>query len=255
MIYILVLFGSLFVICAILGGRVLFRHRTVRKFVRGIRQRIHLAEGRGAFIVDETSITRPVKSPRTTAVELQKVRSFLREAEKAVAQGKTQEAEYLLIRALTSNPDAHDVRAELGKLYLKTNREKKAEAMYRELIQYRDDVSFYANLGLACYRQKKFPDACLAYREALDRDPKNPERSAALGRACVAAGRYKEATPLFESATARLPRDVPLLHLLAECYLQMHCDQEAQEAYQRINKLEPYNQEVKEKLQQLSHSS
>ena len=124
--------------------------------------------------------------------------------------------------------------------------------MYKELLQQRDDVSFHSNLGLAFYRQSKFVDACHAYQEALNRDPQAPERSAALGRACIAAQRFEEAAPLLEKASVRLSRDTSLLHLLAECYLQLGYAEKAEETYRRINKLEPYDEEVKAKLLSLA---
>ena len=124
--------------------------------------------------------------------------------------------------------------------------------MYRELIGKRDDVTFHSNLGLAYYRQGKFVEACQAYQEALNLDPQTPERSAALARACIAAQRYDNAAPLLEKALARLSKDTELLHLLAECYVQMGDNAKAEEAYRRINKLEPYDEGVKQKISALA---
>ncbi|MEI8229642.1 MAG: tetratricopeptide repeat protein [Candidatus Peregrinibacteria bacterium] len=252
MIYVYVLFGSLLGILLILGSRVLLRHSAVRHFVRGIRQRTDLAEGRGSVILEETIVEKPRKSPRISAIELQQVRSLARDAEKAIAQNKTDEAERLFIQALTINSKAYEIQAQLAKLYLHTNRDHKAEAMYRELLQHSDDVSYHANLGLAYHRQGKYVDACHAYQEALNRDAKNPERSAALGRACIAAQRYPEAALLLEKAVARMSKDTTLMHLLAECYLQLGHKDKAEEVYRRINKLEPYDEAVKQKLSALS---
>jgi len=252
MTYVLVLLGSLFGICALLGGRLLLRNREVRRFVRSIRQRFDSAEERGAQLVEETKIIKSKKSPRTSAIELQQVRSLVRLAEKALAQNRIEEAERLFIQALTIQPLAFDVQAQLAKLYLTTERESKAEAMYKELLQHRDDVSFHSNLGLAYYRQTKYVDACHAYQEALNRDPQTPDRSAALGRACIAAQRFEEAAPLLEKASVRLSRDTSLLHLLAECYLQLGHTDKAEETYRRINKLEPYDEAVKAKLSELA---
>lgn len=252
MLYVLVLSGSLFGILLLFGIRVLLRNRAVRRFVRSIKQRFHSAEERGALMVEERVISRSRKSPRTSAIELQQVRSLIRQAEKAIAQEKIEEAERLFIQALTVQPQAYDVQAMLAKLYLTTARENKAEAMYRELLLSRDDVSFHSNLGLAYYRQAKYVDACHAYQEALNRDPQTPERSAALGRACIAAQRYEEAAPLLEKASQRLSRSTELLHLLAECYLQLANTEKAEETYRRINKIEPYDEEVKAKLLSLA---
>lgn len=252
MIYVFVLVGSFLGICVLLGIRLLLQQRMVRRFVRSLRQRLLSAEERGAKLVEETRTPKPLKNPRTSAIELQQVRSLLRSAEKALAQEKVEDAERFLIQALTIQPHAHDVRAELAKLYLTSTRESKAEAMYRELLQHRDDVSFHANLGLAYYRQEKYVEACHSYQEALNRDPKNPDRSAALGRACIAAQRFEEAAPLLEKASAFLSRDTSLLHLLAECYLQLNQKEKAEEAYRRINKLEPYDEDVKAKIQSIA---
>jgi len=251
-VYVLVLFGSLLGICLILGGRVVMRHHFVRRFVRSIRQRTDLAEERGAVILEETKFEKPRKNPRVSAIEMQQVRSLTRESEKSLAQMKYDEAERLFIQALTINPDAYDVQAQLAKLYLLTDRDHKAEAMYRQLLQHHDDISYHANLGLAYYRQGKYVDACFAYQEALNRDPKAPERCAALGRACIAAQRYEEAAPLLDKAVARLSRDTTLMHLLAECYLQLGHTDKAEEVYRRINKLEPYDESVKKKISALA---
>lgn len=252
MFYILVLTGSLAGIALLFSFRALLRNRAVRRFVRSVRQRFQSAEDRGAFFVEEKPAIRTRKSPRASAIELQQVRSLIRQAEKAIAQNKIEDAERLLIQALTVQPLAFDVQAMLAKLYLTTARENKAEAMYKELLQHRDEVSFHSNLGLAYYRQGKFVEACQAYQEALNRDPQTPERSAALGRACIAAKRFAEAAPLLEKATQRLSRDTELLHLLAECHVQLGQNDHAEEAYRRINKLEPYDEEVKAKLVSLA---
>ena len=254
MLYLLVLVGSLFGICVLFGARMLLRTRAVRRFVRGVKQRFDDVEGRGVVLVEETVLEKPRKSPRASAIELQQVRSLARMAEKALLQEKYEEAERLFIQALTIQPNALDIQAQLAKLYLTTDRETKAEALYRELIGKRDDVTFHSNLGLAYYRQGKFVEACQAYQEALNRDPQTPERSSALGRACIAAQRFEEAAPLLEKATQRLARDTELLSLLADCYLQLGMKDKAEDAYRRINKIEPYNEEVKSKLVSLAQA-
>lgn len=251
-LYVLVLAGSLLGIFVLFSARALLRNRAVRRFVRSIKQRFQFAEERGAVMIEEKRIEKPRKNPRTSAIEMQQVRSLVHMAEKAIGQEKTEEAERLFIQALTIQPHAYDVQAQLAKLYLTSGRENKAEAMYKELLTHRDDVSFHANLGLAYYKQGKFVEACQAYQEALNRDPQTPERSAALGRACIAAQRFAEAAPLLEKASARLARDTGLLHLLAECYLQVGATEKAEEAYRRINKIEPYDEEVKAKLLSLA---
>lgn len=254
MVYLLVfLFSALGIFC-LFSLRVLLRNRAVRRMVRSVKRRFASAEERGAALVEETVIERPRKNPRTSAIELQKVRKLLRAAEKELALQHNDQAEQIFIQALTIQPDDVEIQAELAKLYLTTSRPAKAEAIYRELLTRRNDVSFFSNLGLAYYMQEKYVDACIAYQEALNRDPQTPERSAALGKACIAARRFEDAAPLLEKAAARLTRDTSLLHMLAECYLQLNMKEQAETAYRRINKIEPYDEGVKQKITALANA-
>ncbi len=252
MVYLLVLLGSLIGLCVLLGVRLVLRYRSVRKFVRGIRSRAAHAAERGFQTAEETPLCRPRCTSRTTARQIQEVRVLMRSAERAQVQGRIDEVERLFIQALTVDPDAYEVQAELAKLYLVTGREPKAVALYRELLGNHDDVSYWSNLGLAYYRLEQYEEACRAYGEALSRDPTNPDRSSALGRACVAAGRLQEGAVLLEKASARLARDADLLRLLADCYMRLGQTESAEETYRRINRLQPYDEEVKSKLQALA---
>ena len=247
MVYILVLFGSFFGICVILGLRIMLKNRRIRWCVRGVFQRTHTAQQKG-LSMQETRVERPKKHPRASAIAMQKVRSFLREAEKANTRKNYHEAERLLIQAITLEPTSVEARAELARLYLITERCPKAEALYRELLHDAHDVTFHANLGLACYKQGKFEQSCDAYRTALQLDERNAERSAALGRACIAARRYTDAADLLERASERLARDVDLLQILAECYERLGDLESAKQTYMRIHRLKPYDETVKEKL-------
>jgi len=251
-IYLFVLIGSLIGLCALLGMRLTLRNRSVRKFVRGVKKRSDAAVERCGGFEEEVIISRPRKNSRTTMRETQEVSILMRSAEKAFALGKTEEVERLYIQALTVDPDAHQVQAELAKLYLVTDREAKAEALYKELLGTFDDASYHSNLGLAFYKQAKYPKAVAAYKRALDRDAANPERMFALGRAFIAAECFEDAAPLLEKASARLTRNMDLLHMLGECYLQLGHKDHAEDVYRRINKLQPYNEEVKQKLTTLA---
>ncbi|MBT5237128.1 tetratricopeptide repeat protein [Candidatus Peregrinibacteria bacterium] len=251
MIYILVLFGSFFAICAILGMRVGLKNRNIRKFVHGVKARTEKAKERG-LTMKETRIEKPVRGSRTSAVAMQKLRSLLREAEKTSARDDYAETERILIQALTVAPESHEARAELAKVYLLTGRDAKAEAVYIDLLQDRAEISFYANLGLACYRQKKYEQAYAAYKDAMNLDPKSPERGAALGRTCMALGRFSEAAELLEKASERLVRDTDLLFLIAKCYEALADLSSAEIAYKRIHTLQPYNELAREKLQGLA---
>lgn len=202
--------------------------------------------------MQETAMERPKIAPRKSAVKIQEMRSLLRSADKAEGQRKYDEAEKLYIQALTVVPGVVEVQARLARMYLQTDRAQKAINIYLQIIPEHEDISYYANLGLGYYTLGKYDEACQAYAEALQRDPANPERLAALGRAHVAAQRIGEAIPLLERAVARLSRDTALLQLLGECYEAVQDADNARLTYQKMNKLEPYNEAVKKKLAALA---
>ncbi len=254
MVYLLVFLVSSLGILLIFGARLLLRNRGARRLVRSLRKRFQSAEDRGARLVEETVIEKPRKNPRTSAIDLQKARKLLRSAERVLALQHYDQAEQLFIQTLTVQPDSIEARAQLAKLYLTTGRYAKAEALYKELLAMKEEISFFSNLGLAYYRQEKYVEACHAYQEALNRDPQTPERSAALGKACIAARRFSDAAPLLEKALVRLSRDTELMHMLAECYLQLNVKNQAEQMYRRIHKIEPYNEGVKQKLSALANA-
>lgn len=253
-VYVFVLIGSFVGICAVFSLHALLRQRIIRRFVRSVRKQFQSLQARSAHLLEETRTHKPLHLSRVSTVVFQQVRTLLRTAQRLQAHGREEEAERTLIQALTIQPKTVVVQEQLAKLYLLTNRDQKAEAMYRELLHHSDDPAHYAALGVAEYRQGKYRESCLSYQEAMKRDPKNPERFAALGRACVAAQCFTEAIPHLEKATLACSRNTELLHLLAECYLRTGEAEKSEEAYRRIHRVEPYNEEVKEKLLSLARA-
>jgi len=254
MIYVLVMILSGSGILAIILLRGVLRSRNARRIVRSVRAGFAAAEQRNAKWLPDTPLAKEQKSPRTRAIEMQEVRTLLRQAEKCLTKLDARGSERALIQALTIQPDAKDVKVHLAKVYLLCNKEQKAEALYRELLKEHEEPALFANLGLACYKQEKYVDACKAYQEALNSDPKDPERSLDLGRACIAAKRFDEAVPLLEKASAASPRDIDLLHLLARCYVQIGDEERAGETYRRINRLDPRDEEVKTRLKKMAQA-
>lgn len=252
MVYLFVMIVSASGIVAIVLLRAILRGRNARRIVHSVRAGFLAAERRNAKWLPDTPLSREQKSPRMRAIELQEVRTLLRLAEKSLAKLDAKGAERALIQALTIQPTAKDVKVQLAKVYLLCNKESKAEAFYHELLKEHKEPALHANLGLACYKQEKYAEACQAYQKALNLDPKNPNRSYDLGRACIAAHRFEEAAPLLEKASSASPRDIDLLHLLARCYVQIGDEERAGEKYRRINKLDPRDENVKAKLKEMS---
>lgn len=77
------------------------------------------------------------------------------------------------------------------------------------------NASNFEEFGDALWRQKRYPEAEKAYREAVRKDPKLRDARARLGYCLTALGRPAEALPLIESVIAE-KRDHDHEHLLWE---------------------------------------
>jgi tetratricopeptide (TPR) repeat protein len=256
LVYIFVLFGSFAGICILFGVRLLLRQQSIRRFVRNMKQRLRNVQERETSLNEEIQRQSQAKkkTKATPSADLQKLRSLARSVDKALARQNEEEAERLFIQALTIQPDAHDIRVQLAKFYLDTQRESKAIALYQELLTFREDTLFFANIGLAYSRLGQYEKSYEFYCEAYDRDQKDMNTAVALAQVCKTLFRYEEAAALLEKSCVVRSRDVDLLRLLAECYLQL-CDRtKAQDVYKRINRLIPYDEEVKEKLLTLARA-
>lgn len=247
MVYIIVLLGSCSIIGIYIVSQQYVRKRAVRSFVRGVTSRMEKAHERGEYIHNPIKEVRK-KSARTTAVAVQEVRTILKKIDHAMRQKDFPLVERLYIQALTVKPDAYDIQASLAKLYLQTGREHKAEALYREVVEYCQDPTYLANLGLTYYQLQKFDLAADAYAHALAKDTQSPERELDLARALFACGEYEKAVTHLEKASIRLWRDTELLSMLAEAYEQLQKRDLALDSYKKINRVQPYNQDVKEKI-------
>lgn len=233
MIYLLVLISSAAGIALLFLVRSVLRSRNARRIVHAVRRGLSSFHEKSVKHLPESTAPRKPRA-RASAIHRQQVRILLHDAERALGRQDAATAERALIRALTLEPKAVDVTVRLARLYLDTSRLPKAEALYRELLQERSDPSIFANLGLACYKQRKFSEAYEAYAEALRLSPKDPQRMADLGRAAMALQHFEEAAPLFEQALLLTPRDKELLHLLAQCYSHLQEFTKAEEVYRRI---------------------
>lgn len=251
MIYFAVMVFSGVGIFAIIALRGVLRSRNVRRIARSIKVGFSAVEKRNAKLLPDTPAIKERRNPRACAIELQKARTLMRQAERDIAKRDTGSAERALIQALTLLPDDIDIKTELARIYLETSREHKAEALYRDMVHSKEDPALYGNLGLACYKQEKYGPAAKAYSKALELDPNNPERAYDLGRAYIATHNFKEAVPLLHKAANALSRDLDLLHLLAQCYMQVRDLDLAEEIYRRINKLDPRDEEVKARIGEL----
>jgi predicted Zn-dependent protease len=103
------------------------------------------------------------------------------------------EAERLLIETRDQNPASAEVQHRLGLFMVlwsrRPDRLAMAEAAYREAIRLQPDMfGPYLQLGELLLQARRAPEAVPVLRQAVDRQPRNPEAQRLLGLAAAAAG-------------------------------------------------------------------
>ena len=96
-----------------------------------------------------------------------------------------------------------------------------------------DSAEAHASRGLALSHSKKYDDADVVFRRAVDIDPKLYDAYYFWGRNAFVQGRYEKAAELFESASRVRPEDYQAPALLAQVYRALGRESERAEARKR----------------------
>ncbi len=125
-----------------------------------------------------------------------------------------------------SGADLPEILNNLGVARARQGKAPAAQADLRratELDPDEDDYPF--NLGLLAFRANDFAAAAKSFREAVDREPDNPEDRALLIQSLEKAGNKTEADQEREAATEVLgPNAVPVVHVDAKSDTQPRLD-------------------------------
>jgi len=170
----------------------------------------------------------------------------MRQAEKATNKGNVGEAKKILIQAMALTKDDLPVALKLADLYMQTEDYKRAEALYRSLLE-RDPENplIYESIGRIKLKQKAYKEAIQAYVCAVELDEKDDQKFLALGKLYHLMMRYSVAAECFRRAAELKPREVEHLFLLADACVADDDYENALFSYERILTIQPYNQQAK----------
>ena len=116
-------------------------------------------------------------------------------------------AEPELRAAVSLKPLYPDARNALGKLYLDEGRMGEAEEQFRRSVEAEPNSTGYGNLGLIHWRQGIAKQAEQEWRQALELAPHDSSLLNNLGLACTKLQRYPEAVSFFRQAIELKPDD------------------------------------------------
>ncbi len=135
-------------------------------------------------------------------------------------EGRTEEAEPHLRKAVRLAPAFVVARNNLTKVYLKEGKLNEAIEHINELISHNEGTAeVYYNLAAALEIQKKYEDAIKYYAKSLELNPWDPDTNKRMGITLVAAGKANDAIRYSQRACELTGnRDVECLEALASAF-------------------------------------
>ncbi len=182
--------------------------------------------------------------------DLARYKDEMRRADMAIAKNQLSEAKKYLIQAMSLTDNEKPVALKLAKIYLDGGDMKRAETLYRKLLDDdTDNPEIYESLGMIMLKRKSYKEAIQAYVRAVELDDKDDQKFLALGKLYHLMMRYSVAAECFKRAAELKPREVNYLFLLADSCVSDDDYENALFTYERILTIEPYNERAKSSTQ------
>ncbi len=157
-----------------------------------------------------------------------------------------------LKKAAALEPANPIIYTEIGNLYLVLEKEQEAKKYFQMAL---DKKPYYAvaiiQLALILEKEEVLDEAIIKLEELIVKDPWNVEAHYQLGRLYYNAGRIEEAIGLFEAVAFWVPQHSNSLYSLGVAYTTKGQIQEAILVFEEVLRLNPGNQDVIQKLQEL----
>ena len=158
-------------------------------------------------------------------------------------------AQKTLIQVISLDENHRKANEMLAEIYLSQGQHKKAELIYKKLIDlYPFDPNYPSQMARTFFERRQFKSASQFYEKALQMDKGNPIRYISLGNLYTTKKHYREALDYYEKAHRLSVRDINLMFVIVETFLLNSDPISAREYLHKILDYEPYNQQAKSML-------
>lgn len=248
----LYLFIFAFLALAVLVTRrfLIMRHSDKAEFKKQVAEKVEeyrkteMEENTGRFKEEHR------KAQERSTLDHSRFKDEMRKAEMAIAKKSFSEAKKHLIQAMALTESEMPVALKLAQVYMDAGDYKRAETLYRKLLEEdSQNPDIYENIGRIMLKKKAYKEAIQAYCRSVELDDKDDQKFLALGRLYRLMMRYGVAAECFKKAAELKPREVTYLFLLAEACSADDDYENALFTYERILTIEPYNEKAKSATQ------
>lgn len=198
------------------------------------------SNGRVAQVVVELHFKVDAANPAFAGVP-QNALSLYQKGAAAAAKGDSKAAVQFLSQAVEAYPSFAIALSDLAFQYMKLNQMDKAGDTYEALLKLKpNDATAHLNLGIVMFNKKKFEDAEMHLRKALDLNSTGPTGHYYLGLTLISLKHYNEALTQFETTIANGGDNLALAHkYLGGLYMSTHKNKEAADELEKYLKLDP----------------
>jgi len=184
-----------------------------------------------------------LKEQKNKKYDFSQYKLILRKADMAMARKQWTEAKKCLIQSLAVVKDEFQVSLKLAKVYMESGDLKRAETIFKRLLEVNDpSAQIYVNLAKIYTSRKNYKEAIQSYVQAIELDNKDDKSFIGLGRLYKLLMKHSLAAECFRRAAELKPREVEYLFLLADSCKEDDDYENALFTYERILTLEPYNE-------------
>lgn len=179
-----------------------------------------------------------------------------RVADMHFSRGKFDEAEKHFIKVLSYNEHHPEALNRLGVIYIQKEDLRRAELLFKKLLDLKPkEAAYYCNYGRCLYNQQRFEEAIEAYVSAIELEPKRPSRYVSVGQIYYEMKNFEKALEHFVKALELSPQNMEYLHIVAELAELMGDAARLETTLKKIALLDPYNEEIKKKLEGMSEGT
>ncbi len=252
---IIVFLWSLFYFLYYIIDKIILTYTNLKKIVKPDRKIVEEKAKRIRKIAEnnkDNQTKKEIKTIKLKPEQTKKIKEIIKRVQINTSKWYFDTAKSLIIEWLAIDKYNKELNIELASIYEKNKDYKKAEFIYRDLLENQEDTfivlkKLWYNLAL----QRNFEESLTFFLEAYNKRKNDIETIETIADLMYELKYYKKALKFIKLYLKEYPRNTEKMKMKAYCLEVLWKNKEAYETYNKILELQPYNSKILEKVQHL----
>lgn len=190
--------------------------------------------------------------PPSVQNEKQQLAELVRAIRTKIALGSLMDAHAMIVEGLSIDKNHLDLNLLLASLFEQDGSYKKAEYIYRDLVElYPNNKDVYNKLGIAVSMQGKYEVALEVYKQLLEFDTEPQNTILMLAHIAHEMRQYDESYHYAKLYLKQQPHNTEMLWILSHACIEQGLRSEALEYLHKLRNFSPRNQEIIDLIEKL----